>query len=58
MPLTLNDPRMQRIADKVAASERLTFEDGLLLDEQADLHTLGQLANQVDRKSTRLNSSH
>ena len=47
MPLTLNDPRMQRIADKVAASERLTFEDGLLLDEQADLHTLGQLANQV-----------
>jgi len=47
MPLTLNDPRMQRIADKVAVSERLTFEDGLLLDEQADLHTLGQLANQV-----------
>ncbi len=47
MPLTLTDPRMQRIADKVAASERLTFEDGLLLDEQADLHTLGQLANQV-----------
>ncbi len=47
MPLTLNDPRMQQIADKVAASERLTFEDGLLLDEQADLHTLGRLANQV-----------
>ena len=47
MPLTLNDPRMQRIADKVAAAERLTFEDGLLLDEQADLHTLGRLANQV-----------
>lgn len=47
MPLTLNEPRMQRIADKVAAAERLTFEDGLLLDEQADLHTLGRLANQV-----------
>ncbi len=47
MPLTLNDPRMQRIADKVAAAERLTFEDGLLLDEQADLHTLGRLANEV-----------
>lgn len=47
MPLTLNDPRMQQIADKVAAAERLTFDDGLLLDEQADLHTLGRLANQV-----------
>ncbi|MFN5075725.1 MAG: aminofutalosine synthase MqnE [Planctomyces sp.] len=47
MPLTLNDPRMQRIAEKVAAAERLTFDDGLLLDEQADLHTLGRLANQV-----------
>lgn len=47
MPLTLNDPRMQQIADKVAAAQRLTFEDGLLLDEQADLHTLGRLANQV-----------
>lgn len=47
MPLTLTDPRMQAIADKVAASERLTFEEGLLLDEQADLHTLGRLANQV-----------
>jgi len=47
MALTLTDPRMQAIADKVAASERLTFEEGLLLDEQADLHTLGRLANQV-----------
>ena len=47
MPLTLNDPRMQQIADKVAAAQRLTFEDGLLLDEQADLHTLGRLANHV-----------
>lgn len=47
MSLTLSDPRMQAIAAKVQASERLTFEDGLLLDEQAELHTLGQLANIV-----------
>lgn len=47
MALTLSDPRIQAIAEKVQASERLSFEEGLLLDEQAELHTLGQLANIV-----------
>ncbi|MEI7698776.1 MAG: aminofutalosine synthase MqnE [Planctomycetia bacterium] len=47
MALTLSDPRIQAIADKVQASERLSFEEGLLLDEQTELHTLGQLANIV-----------
>lgn len=40
----------QRISDKVLAGERLTFEDGLYLDEQADLLQLGELANHVRRE--------
>ena len=47
MALTLSDPRIQAIAEKVQACERLSFDEGLLLDEQAELHTLGQLANIV-----------
>lgn len=48
---TLDTP-LQTIADKIQASERLTFEDGLYLDEVADLHTLGHLANIVrERKN-------
>lgn len=48
---TLDTP-LQTIADKVHASERLTFEEGLYLDEVADLHTLGHLANIVrERKN-------
>lgn len=46
------DSPMQTIADKVEAGERLTFEDGVYLDESADLHTLGYLANKVrERKN-------
>ncbi len=46
------DSSMQTIADKVEAGERLTFEDGVYLDESADLHTLGYLANKVrERKN-------
>lgn len=48
---TLDAP-LQTIAEKVHAGERLTFEDGLYLDEKADLHTLGHLANIVrERKN-------
>lgn len=43
---------MQTIAEKVEAGERLTFEDGVYLDQSADLHTLGYLANKVrERKN-------
>ena len=43
---------MQAIADKVYAGTRLTFDDGVYLDEVADLHTLGHLANIVrERKN-------
>jgi aminodeoxyfutalosine synthase len=44
--------RMAGIAEKVEAGERLSFEDGVYLDEQADLLELGRLANLVrERKN-------
>lgn len=50
--ITSSIPGMQTIIDKVLAGERLSFEDGLLLDEQSDLQTLGRLANVVrERKN-------
>ncbi len=40
------------IRDKVEAGQRLSFDDGLFLDEHADLFTLGELANLVrERKN-------
>lgn len=43
---------LQRIADKITAGERITFDEGVFLDEQADLFTLGRLANVVrERKN-------
>jgi len=44
------DPRVQEISDKVFAGERLTFDDGLYLDEKVDTLTLGRLANYVREK--------
>ncbi|MCG3151970.1 MAG: Aminodeoxyfutalosine synthase [bacterium] len=41
------DKRLEPIAAKVAAGERLSLEDGLLLYETPDLLTVGALANQV-----------
>ncbi len=46
------DRRLAEIRDKVHAESRLTFEDGLHLDQHADLFTLGELANLVrERKN-------
>ena len=43
---------LQEIAEKVATGQRLSFDDGVFLDEQADLLTLGHLANIVrERKN-------
>lgn len=42
-----SDPLLRTISDKVMNGERLSAEDGLYLDEKADLQTLGQLANVV-----------
>src|SRR6516165_1443044 len=38
------------IREKVEHGERLSFEDGLFLEESADLFTLGQLANIVHER--------
>jgi aminodeoxyfutalosine synthase len=44
--------RLAAIRDKVRAGQRLSFEDGVFLDREADLHTLGELANVVrERKN-------
>ena len=43
---------LQRIAEKVEAGERLSFDEGVFLDEQADVLALGRLANIVrERKN-------
>jgi aminodeoxyfutalosine synthase len=44
--------RLAAIRAKVEAGERLSFDDGVFLDESADLFTLGELANVVrERKN-------
>src|SRR5262245_44964420 len=46
------DARLAAVREKVDAGQRLSFEDGLFLEEQADLFTLGELANLVrERKN-------
>jgi aminodeoxyfutalosine synthase len=46
--------RFDAIRDKVASGARLSFDDGLFLEERADLLALGELANQVrERKNGR-----
>jgi aminodeoxyfutalosine synthase len=48
---TLDTP-LQKIADRILGEERLSFDDGVYLEENVDLHTLGHLANIVrERKS-------
>lgn len=43
---------LQRIENKVLAGERVSFDEGVFLDEQADLFTLGRMANAVrERKN-------
>src|ERR1700756_223052 len=46
------DTQLRAIRTKVEQGERLSFEDGLFLEEKADLFTLGELANLVrERKN-------
>src|SRR5438034_2184302 len=46
--------RLAVIREKVEAGQRLSFDDGMTLEEHADLFTLGELANTVrDRKHGR-----
>src|SRR6187549_1819504 len=44
--------RLAEIRAKVTAAERLSFDEGLFLEEHADLFSLGELANIVrERKN-------
>lgn len=53
--MTTQSPTLSDIESKVHAGERLTFDDGVFLDEQTDLFTLGRLANLVrERKNGNL----
>jgi aminodeoxyfutalosine synthase len=46
------DARLAVIREKVEAEQRLSFEDGVFLSDEADLFTLGELANRVrERKN-------
>src|SRR5262249_25156300 len=52
MVLTKPDARLDAIREKVEAGQRLSFDDGMVLEEHADLFTLGELANVVrERKN-------
>ena len=52
MAPTTDTLRLARIRAKVEAGERLSFEDGMVLETEADLFTLGELANLVrERKN-------
>ncbi len=50
----LKDPRLQpkwrNVAEKVIANERISFDEGLLLFEEAELAYLGALANYIREK--------
>ena len=49
------ESRLATIEEKVHAEERLSFDDGLFLEEHVDVLTLGQLANTVrERKNGNL----
>jgi len=48
--LRLDDPRLQPIAAKVLAGDRLSFEDGVALYGSHDLLAIGYLANHVREK--------
>jgi aminodeoxyfutalosine synthase len=48
----IENTRLTAIRDKVEAGQRLSFDDGLFLAEEADLFTVGELANIVrERKN-------
>ena len=52
---TAASPMLRANTEKVEAGERLTFEEGVYLDEQVDVLTLGRLANVVrERKNGNL----
>jgi aminodeoxyfutalosine synthase len=45
--LRVNDQKLRPVADKVAAGERLSMDDGLALYTSRDVHAIGRMANLV-----------
>jgi len=55
MATVTTEPRLRTISDKVHAGERLSFDEGLFLENEVELLTLGELANVVrERKNGNL----
>jgi aminodeoxyfutalosine synthase len=55
MAANSTESRLKEIREKVEAGQRLSFDDGMVLEQQADLFTLGELANIVrERKNGNL----
>lgn len=53
--MTTKPSTLERITEKVLADERLTFDEGVFLDREVDLLSLGRLANIVrERKNGNL----
>ena len=51
--------RLSAIREKVEAGVRLSFDDGMVLEEHADLFALRELANKVrERKNGRCRPGH
>ncbi|MGI9036557.1 MAG: hypothetical protein ACR2GD_11025 [Pyrinomonadaceae bacterium] len=44
------DTKLNKIAERVKANERLTFDEGVALYKTGDLNALGKLADFVRRK--------
>jgi len=50
--ITMTDNTLSQIERKIHNGERITFDEGIFLDERVDLLTLGRLANQIrERKN-------
>jgi aminodeoxyfutalosine synthase len=48
----MSDSKLSAIREKVQAGERLSYDDGMYLEEHVDLFTLGELANLIrERKN-------
>src|SRR5881392_3986843 len=45
--MKMHSSKLHSISEKVLAGERLSFDDGMALETDADLFTLGELANTV-----------
>ena len=51
--LRIEDSKLDPIAEKVLAGERLSFDEGVALYESGDLLALGYLANHVRERAAR-----